>query len=124
MELSFRRELPPVLAEQVEDKSLLSATSRYFLCVDEQGCVAFGGEVLPALAGTDAYLWLVLTRKDIRGAALVRSMRLVRSYLQSLPWTLFAECSLTSPINNRFLVACGFTHLSDSDDRNLYRWSA
>ena len=119
MGFSYVKQLP---AECEADPALLLLSNRLFTFTSGDAILAFGGEILPEMAGAEVYLWLEVLPREYSRAAIRAALRFIRAYLGLLPWRPMAECAIANSRNEKFLLACGFTHKENLGDRNLYQW--
>lgn len=109
---------------QLPDDEVMQHTTRFFLWeTPELETLAVGGEMFPSLAGEEVYLWLALAKREWPCGTLREGMRLVHSYLSSLPWRVKAEACAKTVANQSFLLRCGFVKEDTVEDRIIYSWS-
>jgi len=119
MGFSYIKRLPD---DCTADPAIVLLSSRLFTFTSGDKILAYGGEILPDMAGAEVYLWLELAHRDYTLPGLRAAIRFIRAHLGSLPWRPMAECEVNNARNEKFLLACGFHHKAYLGDRNLYEW--
>ena len=107
----------------LSDYMLAKHSSTFFTVKQSHDLEAFGGVYYTTMISPYGYFWLHPLRLEFTLARVRQLVKLARDALAAFPEVARAEAAKTKQRDQKFLVACGFTQIDETDDRYIYEWT-